>query len=119
MKEEDFGSRSTAFVNAFNALAREVHETARAKGWWQEDRNDGEMLALMHSELSEALEALRAGNPPDDKIPEYDGVSAELADVVIRIMDMVVARRLQVAEALCAKVAFNHTQPLMHGGKEF
>ena len=34
---------------------KKCHSTAKLKGWWDDERNDGELLALMHSELSEAL----------------------------------------------------------------
>lgn len=107
------------FFHSFEALQKEVHETARSKGWWDTDRNDGELLALMHSEISEALEALRHGNPPDDKIPGFSGATAELADVVIRIMDYAEARGFSVAGAIIEKVAFNKTRERMHGGKRF
>jgi hypothetical protein len=73
----------------------------------------------MHSELSEALEAIRKGNPPDDKIPEFTGVEAELADVIIRIMDMVAAKGYRVGEAVVAKINYNKNRTYKHGGKNF
>jgi NTP pyrophosphatase (non-canonical NTP hydrolase) len=107
------------FVEAWNHTAAAVNDTAKAKGWWDKERNDGEIIALMHSELSEALEALRHGNPPDDHIPAFSGAEAEMADVVIRIMDYGQARGLRIAEAIEAKMAYNNNRPRKHGGKVF
>ena len=111
-------SDGSEFVKSFTAQSEAVYQWARRKGFWDGDRNDGEMIALIHSELSEALEAIRHGNPPDDKIPEFSGYEAELADAIIRIMDLAVGRGLRVGEAIVAKMEYNETRPHKHG-KEF
>lgn len=108
-----------AFAIEFDAVAQEVNHIAIEKGWWEGERNDGELIALIHSELSEALEAVGHGNPPDDKIPEFSGVEAELADVIIRIMDMAAAKGYRVGEAVVAKINYNKNRPYKHGGKKF
>ena len=107
------------FIESYNNKAKEIHQTACDKGWWDGDRNDGELIALMHAELSEALEALRHDNQPDDHIPDYSGVEAEMADVIIRIMDFGRARGHHIAEALEAKITYNKTRAYKHGGKSF
>lgn len=112
-------SNTEDFVRLFNERAALVHVTAKSKGWWDKERNDGEIIALMHSELSETLEALRHGNPPDDKLPEFSGAEVELADVIIRIMYMIPARGWRVAEALVAKMEYNASRDFKHGGKVF
>ena len=54
----------------------------------------------MHSELSEALEALRQGNPRSEHIPEFSGVEEEMPDLIIRVLDAAAARSWRVGEAL-------------------
>ena len=106
------------FLVGFSAVQLDIHQTAKEKGWWDKERNDGEMIALMHSELSEALEFVRNGGN-DDKLTNRNGVEVELADTIIRIKDYAHARNLDVAGAIIEKMAFNKTRSHKHGGKKF
>ena len=111
-------SPTDEFIDAYNEIASVVHTIAVDKGFWPEDfadRNDGEAIALMHEELSEALWALRHGNPADEKLPAFTNLEVELADAIIRIMDYGAGRGLRIAEALVAKMQFNTTRPHKHG----
>lgn len=89
------------------------HEQAKAAGWWTDlntglpkDRNVGELICLMHSELSEAMEAHRK-NADDDHLPHRKGLEVELADCLIRIFDFAGAHGLDLGHAMAEKLEFN------------
>ena len=108
-------------TKVLNKLIASAHENSVVHGWWGPDSadNDGEKIALMHSELSEALEYIRNGNPPSDHIPEFSGVEEEMADVIIRVFDYCGARGYNLPGALLAKMGYNADCPIKHGGKKF
>jgi NTP pyrophosphatase (non-canonical NTP hydrolase) len=102
------------------ALVKDSHERAKAKGWWAEESfNLPEKLALIHSEVSEALEEYR-----NDREPIYivsgkpEGIAIELADVVIRVADLCGRMGIDLEEAIRLKSTYNETRPHRHGGKK-
>lgn len=122
----------TAGVQQGINLATELcHGVAKDSGWWTDnqdqplDRNPGELIALMHSELSEALEGLRK-NKVDDHLPHRKSVEVELADTIIRIFDYAGSQELDLGGAIVEKLQYNANRAdhkkehrAAEGGKKF
>lgn len=133
MTEEEFKT-GKGIVNTtshpLNALAKSCH--AENMHWWTDlitgelkERNKAEQIALMHSELSEALEGVRK-NLQDEKLPHRKAEEVELADLLIRLFDYAGAYGLDLDGAVKEKRAYNairkdHTKEarLQQNGKKF
>lgn len=85
----------------------------------KENEGDATLLALIHSEVSEGLSSVLSGNQPSSHIPEYSGLEEEMADVIIRIMDMAESKNFDIGKAVIAKMKFNASRTWRHGGKKF
>lgn len=121
MKKTTKTTEESQFQSATEAIIKEIHKNAVDHGWWgktgRANRNFGEVVALVHGELSEALEWSRQGNPKSDHIPEFTGIEEEFADVIIRIFDYAGHAKLKLADAIIAKMKYNKTRPYKHGKK--
>ena len=103
-------------------LQKEAHAIAKEKGWHDEPRSVGDLIALCHSELSEALEFFRKHKRTIDILPRepgepQEGFDVELADCVIRIADMAELLGIDLEGCIQVKMAYNKTRPHRHGGK--
>ena len=125
-----------------NKLAQEIHEGNKARGFYEGEKNIGEMLCLVHSEISEALEADRKGkyfkqspniddfssdNEFNDVGERYwkiefessikDTFEDEIADAIIRLLDLAAFKSIDIEAHIKAKMRYNSLRPYKHGKK--
>ena len=104
---------------SINELQSSCHERSLAAGWWN-DLNTGEpqeltsdlflaKMCLVHSELSESIEAHRKGLN-DDHLIYRRGDEVEIADAIIRLMDIAGAWNLDISGAIMEKLEYNRTR---------
>lgn len=103
-----------------NELAAQVHAAAKAKGFYDKPKTPLEYHMLIVSEVAEASEQVREGNPPvfhyeGETKPE--GEAVELADALIRILDYMAYNEWDVEAIVKRKLEYNSTRPYMHGKK--
>jgi NTP pyrophosphatase (non-canonical NTP hydrolase) len=112
------------------SMTEEVMNNNIEKGWYETDRTFGDDVALLHSEVSEALEAFRSWGFEDATAdrepgswedstqgpPKPEGVGAELADVFIRLLDTCGRRNVNLVAEYERKMSYNRTRPYRHGG---
>ena len=103
-----------------NKLIEKSHNIAISKGWWVKEREIPELIALIHRELSEALEEYRTGENLDIRYENNkpEGFVVELADVLIRIFDLSGKYKIDLKKALETKLKYNETREYRHGNKK-
>ena len=111
---EKRGSYEDARVG-INEMMFIAHGSSYMRGWWH-DKDTGVLLdqeyqvpiklALIHSEISEALEGDRKG-VTDDHLPHRPAIEVELADALLRIFDLAAAKQLDLAGAFVEKAQYN------------
>ena len=90
-----------------NEMSRLCHEIAVSKGFWDKERNIGEALMLIVTELAEAMEAHRK--------QDQDNFREELADAFIRLFDLCGGMGIDIEAEISKKSKKNENRPYMHG----
>jgi hypothetical protein len=94
-------------VAVLRAVTEKLHSQAKDMGWHNKPREVGTLIALCHSELSEAMEGARK-DLMDDHLPNRKMLEVELADCIIRILDIAGLYNLDVAGAIAEKHSYNY-----------
>ena len=102
------------------ATQQKIYATAKSKGWYDKERTFGDVITLVHSELSEAYEEYRNGHEMvairiEKGKPE--GIPVELADAVIRIFDCAEHYGIDLEAAIELKMWYNEKREYRHGNK--
>lgn len=110
-----------AGIRALEELIIECWEIAEEKGFHNTKATTTERLMLIVSEAVEAMEELRNGNSPVSRYTvngKPEGFGSELADIVIRVFDLAINEKIDLAKEILEKMAYNRTRPSLHG-KQF
>lgn len=121
------------FRQTFRDLQDLMNEIAVTKGWHNPTKTFGEQVVMMHSELSEVIEAFREPNSNVAEVYTFEktihqmmvanytvkpeGVPIEFADLVIRMLDTCSHYNIDLIDAIILKALYNTTRPHRHGDK--
>lgn len=109
-------------MKTLNEIAKEAYENSKNHGFWDKNRDFGEIVALMHTELSEAFEEYRCGKKYNETYYENGnkpcGIPSELADVIIRICDFCGAHEIDIEKIIEEKMSYNKNRAYKHNGKK-